>query len=307
MHRHDRHAPSSRAYAAMICAAYDCVTPAVAPSSALNTSCTWRDLRLHEVALEVLRNGDDHARPPRQHRLPGELHRRTKLQTRRIAPTPGAGRRCRAMPSCDPCPRRTASPLLTSNVAALDSTMSCTIGIRIICRTMSLSRKICSRLLPHHEAQRPHASLGLKLLHGRRHQHERHDAEHERLVPQLVRPTPFSMMPRAMMMNQRAGTMFVTSCSQPGMLAIGKIIPESSVLGKHGAEHRAEHRGALRCRARGDQHTERERDQRVDDALRQQKQNAPAERHMEDEPRREQRRERRSRTRGRGRAAPCRR
>ena len=38
-------------------------------------------------------------------------------------------------------------------------------------------------------------------------------------------------MPRAITMNQRAGTMVVTGWSHPGMLAIGKIIPDSSALG----------------------------------------------------------------------------
>jgi hypothetical protein len=39
------------------------------------------------------------------------------------------------------------------------------------------------------------------------------------------------MIPRAITMNHRAGTMFVTGDSHPGMLAIGKIIPDSSALG----------------------------------------------------------------------------
>ena len=43
------------------------------------------------------------------------------------------------------------------------------------------------------------------------------------------------------------------------MLAIGKIIPESSVLGSIVADHRDEHRHALRRRARRDEHAERER------------------------------------------------
>ena len=60
-------------------------------------------------------------------------------------------------------------------------------------------------------------------------------------------------MPRAMTMNQRAGTMFVTGCSQPGMLAIGKIIPDSSALGSIVPTMRAEHRRALRRRPRRDQ------------------------------------------------------
>src|SRR5687767_4362077 len=45
------------------------------------------------------------------------------------------------------------------------------------------------------------------------------------------RPTPFSMMPRAMMMNHRAGTMLLTAWRKGGMLAIGNTIPESRELG----------------------------------------------------------------------------
>ena len=39
------------------------------------------------------------------------------------------------------------------------------------------------------------------------------------------------MMPRAMTMNQRAGTMFATACSGADMLAIGNTIPDRMVLG----------------------------------------------------------------------------
>lgn len=44
-------------------------------------------------------------------------------------------------------------------------------------------------------------------------------------------PTPLSMIPRAMMMNQRAGTIVLNHWSAGGMLAKGNTIPERSALG----------------------------------------------------------------------------
>jgi hypothetical protein len=45
------------------------------------------------------------------------------------------------------------------------------------------------------------------------------------------RPTPFSMMPRAISTNQRAGTTCEMICSGVGMLSIGKMNPERSMVG----------------------------------------------------------------------------
>src|SRR5690606_36230611 len=45
------------------------------------------------------------------------------------------------------------------------------------------------------------------------------------------KPAPLSITPREITMNHRAGTTTVSGLNQSGRLAIGKIIPDSSVLG----------------------------------------------------------------------------
>ena len=45
------------------------------------------------------------------------------------------------------------------------------------------------------------------------------------------KPTPFSIMALTMMMNHFAGTILLMICNTKGMLEIGKINPESKMVG----------------------------------------------------------------------------
>ena len=92
-------------------------------------------------------------------------------------------------------------------------------------------------------------------------------------------------MPRAITMNHRAGMMLVNELQPAGETRYRKDHSGEKRVGHHGAQQCSEHRRPLRRRARSDEHSERETDHRVENAGGKEKENAAAERHMEDQPR----------------------
>ena len=114
-------------------------------------------------------------------------------------------------------------------------------------------------------------------------QHDRHPGQDQRLLPEdTSRPTPFSMMLRAISTNHRAGTMFVTICERHRHALDREDEARQQHRRQHRAEHRAHHRDALRRRARRNQDAERERHEDEQQAFGEQQDEAAAQRHVED-------------------------
>ena len=68
------------------------------------------------------------------------------------------------------------------------------------------------------------------------------------------------------------------------MLSIGKMKPDSSMVGSIVPTERAHHRHALRRRPRRDQNAERQRHENEEQSFDQEQRHAAAQRHVEDEP-----------------------
>ena len=177
----------------MICCAYDCVTPAAAPSSALRTSCTGA-VRVRTRSRSKSR-GMRRITPasPAQHRLVRHASSgRRRVRPVGSGPRRAAGRRGRATSRCGPSihdvQSRASSPRTSPRSTAAAAGRSASDSI---CATMIRSRKICRNSLRSEKAERAHRQSSRSLEAARSPRRAAAAAiagEHQRLAPEVAEP-----------------------------------------------------------------------------------------------------------------------
>ena len=270
-------------------AAYACTMPAADPFSAFTTICTGRRAGPDERILEVVRDRQDHRHAPVEQRL---------VRPDPATPTARRSGSARTRRTGSTRPRDVARPIEIDDV-----------GRRVPDRERRRVRQDEQLDDRHDEDLRERRAiaddvqnLGARERQDPAHRYvqplrgttacstvsstRRHPGQDQRLLPQVLEPDALQH-DAAGDLDEPPGRDDVArrSAAARGMLSIGKMKPESSIVGSIVPIMRAHHRHALRRRPRGNEDAERQRHEDEQQTLGEQQHEAAAQRHVEDQPR----------------------